>query len=68
MKTTLIILTIGITTASVINYASQNKREKLLQQRIETLKKDSVLMHTFFEEQSKKYKDFYNEWVNFSNQ
>lgn len=67
MKTILIILTIGIIFASVLNHSIQNKREKILQQRIETLQKDSVLMHTFFEQQSRKYKDFYNDWVNIKN-
>ena len=35
------------------------------QQRIEVLQGDSVIIHTFFESQSKKYDEFYNDYVNF---
>lgn len=36
------------------------------QRRIEVLQGDSIIIHTFFEEQSQKYDKFYNDWINFN--
>ena len=41
------------------------KKVENQQRRIEILQGDSVIIHTFFQEQSKKYDEFYNDWVNF---
>jgi len=65
MKETIIVVTfIALCSALWIGLKLEKKVESQ-QKRIEILQGDSVIIHTFFQEQSKKYDQFYNDWVNF---
>lgn len=61
---TLIVSFLGLIYAMNLLKQQDNKLRKK-QQRIEVLQGDSVIIHTFFEEQSQKYEDFYVDFVNF---
>lgn len=43
----------------------QDEKLRSKQHQIQVLQGDSVIIHTFFENQSQKYKDFYVDFVNF---
>ena len=65
MKEAIIVVTfIALCSALWIGLKLEKKVESQ-QKRIEILQGDSVIIHTFFQEQSKKYDQFYNDWVNF---
>ena len=65
MKETIITVTfIALCSALWIGLKLEKKVEHQ-QQRIEVLQGDSIIIHSFFESQSQKYDDFYNDYVNF---
>ena len=65
MKETIIVVTfIALCMALWLGLKLEKKVEHQ-QQRIEVLQGDSIIIHSFFESQSQKYDDFYNDYVNF---
>ena len=65
MKATLILLTFASLVYCFIVGRNFEKQAEQQSHTIEVLRGDSVLIHTFFEEQSRKYEDFYVEFINF---
>lgn len=65
MKSTLILFTFASLVYSLILGRNFEQQAEQQAHTIEVLRGDSVLIHTFFEEQSRKYEDFYVEFVNF---
>ena len=65
MKTTLILFTFASLVYSFILGRNFEQQAEQQAHTIEVLRGDSVLIHTFFEEQSRKYDDFYVEFTNF---
>jgi hypothetical protein len=65
MKATLILFTFASLVYSFIlgrNFETQVEQQA---HTIQVLRGDSVIIHTFFEEQSRKHDDFYVDFVNF---
>jgi preprotein translocase subunit YajC len=60
----MIVLFLGVT-LHVVNKREYKEENKRLKHRIEMLQGDSVIIRTFFIEQSQKHKDFYIDWVNY---
>ena len=65
MKVILILLTFASLVYCFILGRNFDKQAEKQQRTIEILRGDSVLIHTFFQEQSRKYEDFYMEFTNF---
>jgi hypothetical protein len=65
MKTTLILFTFASLVYSFILGRNFEKQAEQQSHTIQVLRGDSVLIHTFFEEQSRNYDDFYVDFVNF---
>jgi len=65
MKETIIVVTFIALCSALWLGLKLEKKVKHQQKRIEILQGDSVIIHTFFESQSQKYNQFYNDWVNF---
>ena len=65
MKSTLILFTFASLVYSFIVGRNFEQQAEQQAHTIEILRGDSVLIHTFFEEQSRKYDDFYVEFINF---
>ena len=64
MKETLILFTFASLVYSFILGRNFEQQAEQQAHTIEILREDSVLIHTFFEEQSRKYDDFYVDFVN----
>ena len=64
MKATLVLFTFASLVYSFILGRNFEKQAEQQQHTIEVLRGDSVLIHTFFQEQSRKYDDFYVDFVN----
>jgi preprotein translocase subunit YajC len=60
----MIVLFLGVT-LHVVNKREYKEENNRLKNRIEVLQGDSVIIRSFFIEQSQKHKDFYRDWVNY---
>ena len=65
MKSLLIILQFLVIVYALILSMSQEKTIEKQQLELNTLRRDSTLIHDFFIDQSQKYEDFYVDYTNF---
>lgn len=65
MKSLLIILQFLVIVYALILSVSQEETIEKQQLELNTLRRDSTLIHDFFIDQSQKYEDFYVDYTNF---